>query len=45
MLENNPTGLKRADIERVGGNQHNRLLRWQQDLKDLSASKGTTTAD
>ena len=26
MLENNPTGLERAEIERVAGNQYNRLL-------------------
>ena len=45
MLENNPVGLKRAEIGRVVGNQHNRLLRQQQDLKALSASKGTVTAN
>ena len=33
MLENNPTGLERAEIERVVGNQYNRLLRQQQDSK------------
>ena len=27
ILKNNPTGLKRAQIERVVGNQYNRLLR------------------
>ena len=43
--ENNPTGLERTEIERVVGNQCNRLLRQQQDSKALSASKGTTTAD
>ena len=45
MLENNPAGLNRAEIERVVGNQYNRLLRQQQDLKALSASKGTVTAN
>ena len=28
MPENNPTGLKRAEIERVVKNQHNRLVRF-----------------
>ena len=45
MLENNPTGLERAEIELVVGNQYNRLLRQQEDSKALSASKGTTTAN
>ena len=45
ILENNPAGLNRAEIERVVGNQHNRLLRQQQDSKALSASKGTVTAN
>ena len=45
MLENNPAGLKRAEIERVVGNQYNRLLRQQQDSKALSASNGTVTAN
>ena len=45
MLENNPGGLNRAEIERVAGNQYNRLLRQQQDSKALSASKGTVTAN
>ena len=44
MLENNPTGLERAEIERVVENQYNRLLKEQQNSKALSASKGTTTA-
>ena len=44
MLENNPAGLNRAEIERVVGNQYNRLLRQEQDSKALSASKGTDTA-
>ena len=44
MLENNPTGLERAEIERNVGNQYNRLFRQQQNSKALSASKGTTTA-
>ena len=45
MLENNTTGLERAEIERVAGNQYNILLRQQQDSKALSASKGTTTTE
>ena len=45
MLENNPAGLNRAEIERVAGNQYNRLLKQQQDSKALSASKGTVTAN
>ena len=45
MLENNPARLNKADIERVVGNQYNRLLRQQQDSKALSASKGTVTAN
>ena len=45
MLENNSAGLNRAEIERVVGNQYNRLLRQQQDSKALSASKGTVTAN
>ena len=44
ILENNSAGLDRAEIERVVGNQYNRLLRQQQDSKALSASKGTVTA-
>ena len=44
-LENNPAGLNRAEIERVVGNQYNRLLRQQQNSKALSASKGTVTAN
>ena len=45
MLENNPAGLERAEIECVVGNQNNRLLRHQVDSKALSASGGTTNAD
>ena len=45
MLENNPAGLNRAEIEYVVENQYNRLLRQQQDSKALSASKGTVTAN
>ena len=45
ILENNPAGLNRAEIERVVGNQYNRLLRQQQNSKALSASKGTVTAN
>ena len=45
ILENNPAGLNRAEIERVVGNQYNRLLRQQQDSKASSASKGTVTAN
>ena len=44
ILENNPTCLERAEIKRVV-EKYNRLLRQQQDLKALSASKGTTTVD
>ena len=44
MLENNPAGLNRAEVERVVGNQYNRLLRQQQDSKALSTSKSTVTA-
>ena len=45
MLENNPDGLVRSEIERVVGNQYNRLLRRQQDSKAMSVSKGSVTAD
>ena len=45
MLENNPDNLNRAEIERVVGNQYNRLLRQQHDSKALWASKGTVTAN
>ena len=45
MLENNPAGLNRAEIERVVGNQYNILLRQQQDSKALPTSKGTATAN
>ena len=45
MLENNPTGLERAGIECIVGNQYNRLLRQKQDSKTLSASKCIITAD
>ena len=45
MLENNPGGLNKAEIERVVGNQYNRLLSQQQDSKALSALKGTSTAN
>ena len=45
MLENNPAGLNRADIERVVGNQYNKLRRQQHDSKALSASKGIVTAN
>ena len=41
MLEDNPAGLNRTEIERVVGNQYNGLLR----QKALSASKGTVTAN
>ena len=33
MLENNPDGLNRGEIERVVGNQYNRLLKQQQDSR------------
>ena len=45
MLENNPSGLDRAEIERVVGSQYNRLIRQQHDSKALSVSGSTTTAD
>ena len=45
MLENNPAGLGRTEIECVIGNQYNRLLRQRHDSKALSSSKGTTTED
>ena len=45
MLENNPADVDRAEIERVVGNQYNRLLRQHHDSKALSASRSTTTAD
>ena len=45
MLENNPASLDRAEIERVVGNQYNRILRPQHDSKALSASGSTTKAD
>ena len=45
MLDDNPTGLERAEIERVAGNQYNKLLGQQQDSKSLSPTKGITTAD
>ena len=45
MLENNPAGLDRADIELDVGNQYNKLLRQQQHSKAFSASKGTVTAN
>ena len=45
MLEKSPTGLERAEVERVVGNQYNRLFRQPQDTKALSASKGTTAAN
>ena len=45
MLTNNSAGLERAEIERVVGNQYNRLLRQQHDSKASSASESTTTVD
>ena len=45
MLENNLAGLTRAEIERVVGDKHNRLLRQQQYPKALPTSKGTTPVD
>ena len=45
ILENNSAGLDRAEIERVVGNQYNRLPRQQQDSKALSESEGTVTAN
>ena len=45
MLENNPDGFNRSEIERVIGNQYSRFLRRQQDSKAMSVSKGSVTAD
>ena len=45
MLDNNPAGLNKAEIERVEGNQYNRLLRQQHDSEALSASQGTATTN
>ena len=45
MLENNSTGLERAEIERVIGNRYKSLIGQQQDSKAPSASKDTTAAD
>ena len=44
ILENNPAGLNRVEIEHVVENRYNKLLRQQQDSKALSASKGTFKA-
>ena len=44
VLQNNPAGLSRAEIEHGVGNQYNRLLRQQQGSKALSALKCITTA-
>ena len=41
MLENTPASLDRVEIERVVGNQYNRLLRQQHDSIALSASGST----
>ena len=45
MLENNPAGHDRAEVERIVGNRYHRLLRQQHDSKALSESGRTTTAD
>ena len=45
MLENNRAGLDQAEIERVVGNQFNRLLRQQHDSKVFSVWGSTTTAN
>ena len=45
ILENNPTGLERAEIERIVVNQYNRFLGQQYNSKALSALKDTTTVD
>ena len=45
MLENKPAGLDRIEIERVVGNQYNRLLKQQHDSKVLTALGSNTTAD
>ena len=45
MLKNNPAGLNMTKIERVVGNQYDKLLRQQHDSKALLASGSTTTAE
>ena len=40
-----PCWSNRAEVERVVGNQDNRLLRQQQNSKALSASKTTVSAN
>ena len=45
MLEDNRSGLERADIKRIVGDQYSRLLRQQHNSKTLSASVSTTTAN
>ena len=45
MHGTNPADLGRAEIERVVGNQYNRLLRQQHDPNALWASGSTTTTD
>ena len=44
-VENNPADPERAEIERVVGNQYNRLLRLQRGSRALSAPGSLTTAD
>ena len=45
MLENDPTGLERAEFEQVVEKQCNKFPRQHQQSKALSVSKDTTTAD
>ena len=45
IFKNNATGLEKAEIEHVVGNQYNRLFRQQHHSKLLSASRSTTAAD
>ena len=40
MLENNPASLNRDEIERVVGNQYNRLLRQQQNPEGIVGIEG-----
>ena len=45
MLENDLSGLSRAEIECVVRNQYNSFLKQQYDSKALSASKVSTTTN
>ena len=45
VLENNPAGLERTEIERVVGNQYIKLFRHQHDSESLSVSGSITTVE